>query len=50
MDGSFTCRALDTWAPFGLLGGINKHRPDADDLSAARAFAERLRDRGAPST
>ncbi|MEU3054729.1 flavodoxin family protein [Streptomyces griseus] len=50
VDGSFTCRALDTWAPFRLLGGINKHRPDADDLSGARAFAERLRERGASST
>ncbi|MCX4714143.1 flavodoxin family protein [Streptomyces griseus] len=50
VDGSFACRALDTWAPFRLLGGINKHRPDADDLSAARTFAERLLDRGAPST
>ncbi|WP_369185314.1 flavodoxin family protein [Streptomyces sp. Y1] len=44
VDGSFSCRALDTWAPFKLVGGINKQRPDAGDLAAARAFAERLRD------
>ncbi|WP_405982766.1 flavodoxin family protein [Streptomyces sp. NBC_00158] len=43
VDGSFTCRALDTWGPFGLVGGINRQRPDAGDLAAARAFAERLR-------
>lgn len=43
-DKGFTCRALDTWAPFKLLGGLNKRRPNADDLSDARAFAERLRD------
>ncbi|MEU9720912.1 flavodoxin domain-containing protein [Streptomyces sp. NPDC047976] len=43
VEGSFTCRALDTWGPFGLVGGINRQRPDAGDLAAARAFAERLR-------
>ncbi|MFJ9692266.1 flavodoxin family protein [Kitasatospora sp. NPDC101183] len=41
--GSFDCRALDTWGPFKLLGGIHKHRPNSDDLAAARAFASRLR-------
>ncbi|MEU4273049.1 flavodoxin family protein [Streptomyces sp. NPDC026092] len=41
--GSFSCRAFDTWAPFKLVGGINKQRPNAGDLDAARAFAERLR-------
>ncbi|MFF3089523.1 flavodoxin family protein [Streptomyces nojiriensis] len=39
---TFTCRALDTWTPFRLIGGINKRRPDEDDLTAARAFARRL--------
>ncbi|MET9841945.1 MULTISPECIES: hypothetical protein [Streptomyces] len=39
---AFTCRALGAWAPFGLIGGINKRRPDAGDLPAARAFAARL--------
>ncbi|WP_371679936.1 flavodoxin family protein [Streptomyces sp. NBC_01276] len=43
VDGSFSCRAFDTWTPFKLVGGINKQRPDAEDLAAARAFAERLR-------
>lgn len=43
VDGSFMCRALDTWGPFGLVGGVNRQRPDAGDLAAARAFAERLR-------
>ncbi|MDX3540582.1 flavodoxin family protein [Streptomyces sp. MB09-01] len=41
---TFTCRAFDTWAPFKPIGGINKHRPNGDDLSAARAFAEELTD------
>ncbi|QES51869.1 flavodoxin [Streptomyces venezuelae] len=44
VDGSFSCRAFDTWAPFRLIGGINRQRPNAGDLAAARAFAERLRD------
>ncbi|MFF3003747.1 flavodoxin family protein [Kitasatospora sp. NPDC057940] len=42
---TFACRGFDTWAPFKLVGGINKARPDADDLMAARAFAEGLRAR-----
>ncbi|MYU07201.1 flavodoxin [Streptomyces sp. SID8366] len=44
VEGSFSCRAFDTWAPFKLLGGINKQRPNAGDLAAARAFAGRLWD------
>ncbi|MFD3942576.1 flavodoxin family protein [Streptomyces sp. NPDC058579] len=44
VEGSFLCRAFDTWAPFKLVGGLNKQRPNAGDLDAARAFAERLRD------
>ncbi|MFG2540124.1 flavodoxin family protein [Streptomyces sp. NPDC048511] len=43
VDGSFSCRAFDTWAPFKLVGGINRQRPNAGDLAAAEAFAGRLR-------
>lgn len=39
---TFSCRGFDTWLPFKLVGGINKARPDADDLAAARTFAEGL--------
>ncbi|MFE3578609.1 flavodoxin family protein [Streptomyces vinaceus] len=42
VEGTFTCRAFDTWAPFRLIGGINKQRPNEDDLTAAREFALRL--------
>ncbi|MFG2843544.1 flavodoxin family protein [Kitasatospora sp. NPDC048296] len=42
---TFTARGYDTWLPFRLVGGINRHRPDADDLAAARVFAEGLRPR-----
>jgi flavodoxin len=41
----FSCRGYDTWLPFRLVGGIHRTRPDADDLAAAHAFAERLRTR-----
>ncbi|QVI21345.1 flavodoxin family protein [Nocardia tengchongensis] len=39
---TFSVRALDTFAPLKLVGGINKGRPDAGDLNAARAFAATL--------
>ncbi|WP_438290389.1 flavodoxin family protein [Streptomyces sp. HUAS TT7] len=42
---AFSCRALDTWLPFKPIGGIRKQRPNADDLAAARTFAEGLRAR-----
>ncbi|WP_316529386.1 flavodoxin family protein [Kitasatospora brasiliensis] len=42
VEGSFSCRAFDTWMPLRLVGGTNKGRPDARDLAAAREFAERL--------
>lgn len=47
---TFSCRGFDTWLPLRLIGGINKGRPNAADLDAARAFAARLRDRAGPST
>ncbi|WP_194813902.1 flavodoxin family protein [Nocardia sp. XZ_19_385] len=40
---TFSCRAFDTYAPFKLVGGIRKGRPDASDLAAARTWAEGLR-------
>ena len=50
VEGSFSCRAFDTWTPFKLVGGINKQRPNARDLAAARAFAARLRDGRGPAS
>ncbi|MGW2491449.1 flavodoxin family protein [Streptomyces sp. NPDC001606] len=43
VEDTFSCRGFDTWAPFKLVGGIRKGRPDHTDLAAARAFAEKLR-------
>ncbi|GGU84411.1 flavodoxin [Streptomyces albospinus] len=42
---TFSCRGFDTWLAFKLVGGINKERPNATDLEAARAYAENLRPR-----
>lgn len=41
--GTFTCRGLDTWGPFKLVGGVSRNRPNASDLVAAGEFAHLLR-------
>ncbi len=40
----FSCRGLDTYSAAGLVGGVNKGRPDAKDLKQAEDFARGLRD------
>lgn len=40
--GEFFCRGHDTSPPFGWFGGAKRGRPDADDLQAAREFAQAL--------
>jgi flavodoxin len=40
--GSFCCPGFDTWLPLRLVGGINKGRPNEDDLERAREFARRV--------
>jgi flavodoxin len=42
---SFSCRKFDTVGPFGLIGGINRGRPNDHDLDRAAAFATCLRER-----
>lgn len=42
VTGAFTCRGIDTWGPFGLVGGVAKQHPDIEDLAAAREFAAGL--------
>ena len=41
--GEFCCPGWDTYAIFGIFGGIHKGRPDERDLAAARSFAEGLK-------
>ncbi len=40
--GSFSCPGLDTWLPLRIVGGINKGRPNDDDLARARQFARHV--------
>ncbi|HUO37311.1 MAG TPA: flavodoxin family protein [Mycobacterium sp.] len=46
---SFSCRGFDTVGQFGLIGGLNKGRPNERDRDRAAAFAVRLRERLARS-
>jgi flavodoxin len=40
--GEFSCYALDTFFLLRLIGGINKGRPNEDDLTKADTFAKDL--------
>ena len=41
--GEFNCPGLDTYGPFKIVGGINKGRPNGDDLKRAKEFAQSLK-------
>jgi len=41
--GEFSCRGLDTYRATKLVGGVNKGRPNAEDLSQAEDFAKSLK-------
>jgi flavodoxin len=40
--GEFSCSGWDTYAIFGLFGGIHRGHPDERDLQKAREFAQGL--------
>ena len=40
--GEFSCKAFDVWGPLKLIGGINKGRPNTDDLNEAENFVKGL--------
>jgi len=40
--GDFACKGWDTYGPFKLTGGINKKRPNEEDLMAAKEFGKNL--------
>lgn len=42
--GEFSCRGWDTFGLLKLIGGINKGRPDEQDLKRAEDFARHLKD------
>ena len=39
----FNCAAFDTYGLLKIGGGLNKGRPNDDDLKAAEAFAQKLK-------
>ncbi len=40
--GEFACKGWDTYSIFKYIGGLNKGRPDGDDLEDAATFARGL--------
>ena len=42
--GEFSCRGLDTYRATKLVGGVNKGRPNTEDLTQAEDFARNLED------
>ena len=38
----FNCRGFDTFGPLKLIGGVNKGRPNEDDIKNAEKFAGSL--------
>ncbi|MGC8779185.1 MAG: flavodoxin, partial [Candidatus Caldatribacteriaceae bacterium] len=42
--GSFACRGYDTFSLLKVFGGINRERPNEDDLKASGLFAAKLRE------
>jgi flavodoxin len=40
--GEFSCRGWDTVGPLRLIGGLNRHHPNDDDLNRAAIFARSL--------
>jgi flavodoxin len=44
--GGFSCRGLDTYRATKLVGGVNKGRPNAEDLRQAEDFARGLKNFG----
>ena len=45
--GEFSCLGLDTYRATKLVGGVNKGRPNAEDLKQAEDFASGLKNSGA---
>jgi len=41
--GEFSCKGFSDVGPLKLFGGVNKGRPNEDDLSEAEDFAKRLK-------
>lgn len=42
LSAHYSCLAYDTFGPFKLVGGINKGRPNEDDLQKAVEFYDEI--------
>ena len=40
--GEYGCKGYNTYGPWKLIGGINKHHPDDNDISGAIKFFENI--------
>lgn len=40
--GSFSCKGLNTYGPFKLIGGISKGHPDDEDIAEAKKFIQKI--------
>ena len=43
--GEFSSRAWDSWGLLGWIGGINKDRPNKEDLKKAEEFAKEMKEK-----
>lgn len=43
--GEFHCKGLDSYGPYKLIGGVNKGKPDENDLKNAEKFARSLKEK-----
>ncbi len=41
--GEFNCRGWDTFGPLKIIGGLNKNKPNKDDIEKAKRFAQSLK-------
>lgn len=39
----FNCLGCDAWGPFEYIGGLNKNRPNEEDIEKAKSFASELK-------
>ena len=44
ITGEFSCKGVTTFGPAKLFGGVNKERPNTQDLEHAQAFAKTLKE------
>jgi flavodoxin len=45
--GEFSCRGFDTYGPYKLIGGLNRGRPNKEDLEAAKEFGRKMKEAAA---